>query len=55
MLSPASMVSPLQFIADHHEIRGQVQVVHPVGVAIPELNDEIEEEVVDITALTFPR
>ena len=34
----------LQIIANPLKIRGQIQVVHPFGVANPELNEEMEEE-----------
>ena len=40
---PASTMRPLQIIADPLKIRGQVQVVHPIGITIPVLNEEIDE------------
>ena len=49
------MMRPLQIIADPLKIKGHIQVVHPVGVTTPKLNEEREEEVVDIIALPFPR
>ena len=52
--SPASKIRSLQIIADPLKIRGQVQVVDSIGVTTPELNEEIEEEVGDITALPSP-
>ena len=45
----------LQIIADPLEIMVQIQVVHPIGVTSPELNEEIEEEVGVQAALPIPR
>ena len=53
--SPASTMRPLQIIADPLKIKGQVLVVHHAGVTNPELNEEIEEEVGDTIALSFPK
>ena len=54
-LSPASMMRPLQIIADPLKMRGQVQGEHPIDIANSKLNEEIEEEVGDLIALPFSR
>ena len=53
--SPASIMRPLQIIANPLKIRGQVQVVHPTGETNPALNEEIEEEVGNLIAASFPK
>ena len=44
----------LQIIADTFKIRGQIQVVHPMGATNPEFNEEMEEEVGDQIAQPTP-
>ena len=44
----------LQIIADTLKIRGQIKVVHPIGVNNLKLNEEMEEEVVEQITLPFP-
>ena len=45
----------LPSLANPLEIRGQIQIVHPIGVDNPKLNEEMEEEVGDLTLLSFPK
>ena len=53
--SSVSKMRLLQIIANFPKMRGQIQVVHPTGVNNPELNEEMEEEVVEQIALPVPK
>ena len=53
--SPANMMKPLLIIADCLKVMGQVQLIHPICITNPELNEEIEKEVGNLIALPFPR
>ena len=44
-------MSLLQILADTLEIRGHIQVTHPMAVNDTELHGEVEEKVVEQTAL----
>ena len=52
--SPTRTMKPLQIIANYLKIRGQIQVLNPIILINPELNEELEEEVGDLIALPFP-
>ena len=52
--SLGSTMRPLQIIADPLKTREQIQVLHPIGLFNPELNEEIEEEVGDTLHYPMP-
>ena len=48
-------MKPMQILVNPLERRWQIQMIHPIRVNHPDLDEEMEEEVSEQTALPFPR
>ena len=48
-------MKPIQILADPLKINGQIQVIHPLKVNNPDLDEEMKEEVNEQIALPFQK